>query len=222
MELKIKAVIFDMDGVITNTMPYHFDAWMEVLRQSGIKVDCYDVYLREGQPGLSTLMELSRERGMALSLAKAKDILAKKEALFKKIVKTRFVKGSRPYLRYLKDRKFLLALVTGTSRHEVRKILHPRLFKMFDVTVTGDEVTCGKPHPEPFLKAMKELKVSPKEALVIENAPLGIDSAKKAGLFCAALQTSLPEKYLKQADAVFKTFAQLKKTLHLSQLAKKA
>ena len=211
----VKAVIFDMDGVITNTMPYHFDAWMETLKQAGIKVNCYDVYLREGQPGLSTLRELSKERGIKLSLAQAKDILVKKEAMFKKIVKTKFVKGSRPYLRYLKKRKFLLALVTGTARHEVQKILHKELFAMFDVIVTGDEVKQGKPHPEPFLKALKELKVSPREAIVIENAPLGIEAAKRAGLFCAALETSLSEKYLKKADIICKTFAQLKKALDL-------
>ncbi|MFA5116533.1 MAG: HAD-IA family hydrolase [Candidatus Omnitrophota bacterium] len=214
---RVKAVIFDMDGVITNTMPYHFDAWMETLKAAGIKVDCYDVYLREGQPGLSTLMELSKERGIKLSLAQAKDILLKKEILFKRIVKTRFVKGSRPYLRYLKRRKFLLGLVTGTSRHEARKILHKELFALFDVTVTGDEVAHGKPHPEPFLKALKGLKISPEEALVIENAPLGIEAAKKAGLFCAALETSLPEKYLKKADIICKTFSQLRKSLRLVQ-----
>ena len=150
-----------------------------------------------------------------MSLAQAKDILLKKEALFKKIVKTEFVKGARQYLRYLKKRKFLLALVTGTARHEVQKILHKELFAMFDVIVTGDEVKQGKPHPEPFLKALKELKVSPREAIVIENAPLGNESAKRAGLFCAALETSQPEKYLKKADIIRKTFAQLKKALDL-------
>jgi beta-phosphoglucomutase len=220
IRLRVKAVIFDMDGVITNTMPYHFDAWMETLKKAGIKVNCYDVYKREGQPGLSTLKELSKERGIKLSLKEIKKILLDKELLFKKIVKTRFIKGSRAYLRGLKKRKFLLALVTGTSRHEAQKIMHKELFSLFDVSVTGDEVKHGKPHPEPFLRALKALDILPKEAIVIENAPLGVQSAKKAGLFCVALETSLPKKYLKQADLICKSFAQLNKSLRLIQVVK--
>ena len=216
INLKVKAVIFDMDGVITNTMPYHFDAGMHVLRKAGIKVNCYDVYEREGQPGLTTLRELFRERGMKFNLGQAKKILSEKEKLFKKIVKTRFVKGSRPFLRYLKKKQFLLALVTGTSRHEAQKILHKELFNMFDATVTGDEVRHGKPAPEPFIKVLKALKISPKEAIVIENAPLGIEAAKKSGLFCIALETSLPVRYLKKADLIFKSLAELQKQVYIS------
>ena len=74
------------------------------------------------------------------------------------------------------------------------------------MTVCGSDVQNGKPHPEPYLKAMAKLKVSPKEAVVFENAPFGIRSAKAAGLFCLALETSLPSSYLTGADAIFPSF----------------
>lgn len=202
-----------MDGVITNTMPYHFDAWMLVFDSIGIKVNCFDIYKREGQDGLSTLKEIFKEKGMKFNIKNARLLLRKKEELFKASAKIRFVNGSRPFLRGLKKKDFVLALVTGTSRHEMERILPVALRRLFDLTVTGDEVKKGKPHPEPFLRAVSKLKLSSKEVLVIENAPFGITSAKKAGLFCIALETSLPARYLKGADKIVKNFKELKEFL---------
>ena len=84
---------------------------------------------------------------------------------------------------------------------------------MFDVTVTGSDVRKGKPHAEPFLKALQQLGVNAKQAVVLENAPFGIEAAKRAGLFCIALQTSLPRKYLSRADVTFESYAQLHKSI---------
>lgn len=207
---EFKAVIFDMDGVITNTMRYHFDAWIEVLGRAGIKADCYDIYTREGQAGLSTLKELCRNQHKKLTLPQMKAILLEKEELLKRIVKVKFVPGSRAFLKTLKNRKFLLALVTGTSRHEVKKILPKDILRLFDASVTGDEVKHGKPHPEPFLKALSILKIMAKDAVVVENAPFGIESAKRAHLFCIAIETSLPRKYLVNADMIVKSFKELR------------
>ena len=198
-----------MDGVITNTMPYHFDAWLRIFKTAGIKVDCYDVYKREGQDGLSSIKEIFKERNIKFNLKQAKSLLRRKEALFKQTVKIKFIKGSRPFIRKLKQRKLRLGLVTGTSRREMEKILTPRLRGLFDVIVTGDEVWKSKPHPQPFLKAVKMLKLNRRQIIVIENAPFGIQSAKKAGLYCIALETSLPRQYLNGADIIIKSFGQL-------------
>ena len=86
------------------------------------------------------------------------------------------------------------------------------LLCIFSATITGDEVKKGKPNPEPFLKAIELLKIPVKDIAVIENAPCGIQAAKRAGLFCIALETSLPKRYLKGADIIFRSFAQLKKS----------
>jgi len=208
-KLKYAAVIFDMDGVITNTMPYHFKAWAEVFRLKGIKVNRYDVYSREGKDGFSSVKEIYGKYQRNFSVKEARLLLKKKEGFFKQCVKVSFVRGSRSFLRKLKKQGTRLALVTGTSRHEAEKILHKGLMGIFDASVTGDEVRRSKPHPEPFLKALKLLKVPARQAIVIENAPLGIASAKKAGLACVALETSLPAKYLREADYIFKSFSEL-------------
>jgi len=214
-ELMFRAVIFDMDGVITNTMLYHFDAWLKIFEDVGVKVDCFDIYKREGQDGLSSVKEILAERGVALSAAQARGILLRKERLFKRIVKIKFVKGARPFIRMLKKQGFLLGLVTGTSRHEVERIMPGPLLALFDASVTGDEIKKGKPYPEPFLKALAMLGVRAHEAVVIENAPFGIEAARRAQLFCIALQTSLPKSYLKKADLIYRSFEALKKGIRL-------
>lgn len=214
--LKFRAIIFDMDGVITNTMRHHFDAWMDTFSSVGIKVGCYDIYLREGQEGLATVKEVYAKHKKRFNLSQAKHLLLQKENLFKRIVKLRFIKGARPYLRYLKKRGFLLALVTGTSRHETERILPRSIFNLFDATVTGSDVKKGKPSPLPFLKALKLLKVLGPEAAVIENAPFGIRAAKKAKLFCIALETSLPRSYLAGADLIVESFKELQEKIYFS------
>lgn len=214
----VKAVIFDMDGVITNTMPYHYDAWEAVLKIRGIHVNHYDVYRREGQPGIETIAELFKEHDKISSPHENLKVLHEKEEIFKKIVKIKYVLGARPFLRYLKNRNFMLGLVTGTSRKEVKKILPEKIYNEFCAIVAGDEAIKGKPNPEPFLHALKVLKVDPSDAVVIENAPFGILAAKKAKIKCIAIETSLPHRFLTEADMIFKSIDDLRKKVKFELL----
>ena len=209
MRFQISTLIFDMDGVITDTMPYHFCAWESVFAAEGIKVTHEDIYKREGQKGIDSVRELFKEKKMLYTETIGSKLLYEKEKLFKQIFKRKFIPGSRMFIKKSHRQGFKLALVTGTSRHEAQKLLPRDLWDCFDVTVCGSDVQNGKPHPEPYLKAIAKLKVSPKQAVVFENAPFGIRSAKAAGLSCLALETSLPASYLKNADAVFSSFKEI-------------
>ena len=211
--LRLKAVILDMDGVVTNTMPDHFLAWQTVLKEEGLHVTHLDIYRREGQRGIMSVKEMFELYKKPYTLKKIQRILKRKEKLFKRIVKTRFIPGARGFLRFLHSRQVQLALVTGTSRHEMHKILPDYLYNLFAVVITGSDVKKGKPHPEPYQKAIKLLQVRSKKVVVIENAPLGIQSAKAAGLTCYAIETSLPESYLRQADKIFLSIKDLQKNL---------
>ena len=97
----------------------------------------------------------------------------------------------------------------------MKRILPKYLRDLFSVIVTGDDVKRGKPHPEPYLKALKKLKLKAKDVVVIENAPFGIDSARRARLMCLALSTSLPKTYLKDADFIFPSFKALRSKVSL-------
>ncbi len=209
LQLKISALIFDMDGVITDTMPYHCRAWRHIFASQGIKASHEDIYKREGQKGIDSVRELFTEKGKFFTEGIAQQLLEEKEELFKQILKQKFIPGSRRFIKRCVAQGFKLALVTGTSRHEAQRLLPKELWDCFNVTVCGTDVQNGKPHPEPYLKALSLLKVSPKRAVVFENAPFGIRSARAAGLFCLGLETSLPAAYLENADVVFSSFKEI-------------
>lgn len=211
MRVRTRAVIFDMDGVITNTMPTHFRIWKQIFKEEGIHVTRLDIYQREGQRGIESLKELFHLYGKAFTSQRAHAILKRKESIFKDRVKSLYIPGARSFLKEKSREGFRLALVTGTSRHEAEKLLPESVFKLFEVTVCGCEVNNGKPHPEPYLKALHHLSLPSKDAVVIENAPFGIRSARAAGLRCLAVATSLPHAYLNQATAVFDSFQAMKK-----------
>jgi beta-phosphoglucomutase len=209
--LKADSIIFDMDGVITHTMPDHYRSWRTVLHRLGVPVTHNDIYRREGQRGIQSIREILDQYQRPFDEKKAWEILREKERHFKRIVKTRFISGARTLIKRLHKNKFRLALVTGTSRHEMRRILPEDWCNLFAVVITGSDVCNGKPHPEPYLQSLAKLCLKPSDAVAIENAPLGIQAAKKAGLRCLALETSLPEEYLKEADAVFYSIKELER-----------
>ena len=209
----LRAVIFDMDGVITMTMPSHFRAWARVFADEGIRVSKFEVYSREGQKGLNSVLEIFAANGKVIALKRAKELLKKKEKLFKANASIKYVPGARSLIKNCCRNGLKLALVTGTARSEVIKILPQNLLDCFDVIVSGSDVRQGKPHPEPYLKAVKALKVAKADAIVVENAPFGITSAVKAGLFCVAIETSLPKAYLKDADKIIHDYQGLRKIL---------
>jgi len=197
-----KAVLFDMDGVVVDSMPYHYRAWRKVFRSLGIRLDKMDIYKREGEQGIRSIAAILAEHGMQLSPEQMDDLLQRKEAIFKGMAAHRLFPGVESLVCDLKGEGRLIGLVTGTSRGEIDYVLPGNLIHFFDMVVTGDSVERGKPAPDPYLKAIEGLNISPSEAVVIENAPYGIQSAKEAGAFCIAVTTSLPRKYLRNADVV--------------------
>ena len=202
LKIHPKAIIFDMDGVIVDSMPYHFLAWHEALRPLGIRVSCFEVYCREGERWEKSLKDFLRQGNIKPTKAILKKIFIRRQKIFRSYFKRLIFSGAEEFLKCLKKKGYLLGLVTGTPMPELEKILPKRIKKFFDYFVTGDRVKNGKPSPEPYLQAAQGLSVKPGECVVVENAPLGIESAKRAGMFCVAVTTSLPEDYLKRADVV--------------------
>jgi beta-phosphoglucomutase len=184
---KYKAVLFDMDGVIIDSMPYHFISWFETLKKYNVTVSPFDIYENEGEKS-----EICVKR------------FFKRDKLYKKYFKVYLFPDIEPILNKLKEKGFLLAIVTGSNKDKVKSMLPKKIISKFDVVVAADMIKRGKPYPDSYLTAAKQLNVKPSQCIVVENALNGIKAAKAAKMFCVAVTTSLPEQYLKQANVICK------------------
>jgi beta-phosphoglucomutase len=199
------AIIFDMDGVVLDSLPTHLTTWQQTLAPLGIEMTADDLYPLEGIPTERTAQRLTELfLGQPCSDEQARRLAGTKRAIFREIFEPTLVPGIAPLLHDLHGRGYRLGLVTGSARSVVDESLTPTgLADLFEVIVTGDQVSRGKPAPEPYLTAADRLGLPPAECLVVENAPLGIRSAQAAGMRCVALETTLPADRLPPTDRVF-------------------
>lgn len=196
-------VIFDMDGVVVDSMPYHINSWKEALSTIDMVVSDLEIYLMEGMTGRETMEVFVKRSSRSIPNETSENVINLKRKIFNDIFTVKLIQGIKDFLFKLKQRQYNLALVTGTRLEVVKKVLEMGLNDIFEVIITGEMVEKGKPDPEPYLKAVNKLNVKKEDCIVIENAPAGITSAKSAGLICFAVQTSLPKEYLKDADRIF-------------------
>jgi beta-phosphoglucomutase len=200
---KLQSIMFDMDGVILDSMPVHAASWIRAFREHGLILDDMDIYRREGMSGPDSVRDIFLEKGLsAPDDSQLAGLVELKRGYFS-FDSIPLFEGVREMLEFLKRDGMKLALVTGSPRSLMERIVPESALSCFSVSVTADDVKRGKPDPEPYLKALHHLNSRPENSVVIENAPMGIRSAKSAGLVCYAIETSLPGEYLNEADLVF-------------------
>ena len=199
-----RAICFDLDGVLLDTMPFHAQAWQDALKQFGGRVSRRLIYAWEGESGTVTAKTLLRGTRIGPSRQAEQELLRIKEHRFRQLGRrVRMARSHQQLLRHLSRQRVPIALVTGTSQSEVRRVIPDRILKLFGIVVTGDGVRHGKPHPEPYRTAMQRLRVVPRQTIVVENAPYGIQSARRAGAgFVIAVPSSLPRRFLQQAHLI--------------------
>lgn len=208
--MMLKAVIFDMDGVLVDSMPYHADAWIIVFGELGIHIRRQDIYDIEGSNHEGIIRLVFEKAGRTPELEDFKELARKKREIFSRIKnKVGVFEGIYECLNFLKKR-CLLGVVSGSDKGAVMEFIERFFPDTFDAVVTGNDVKKGKPSPEPYLKVVEMLKVRKDECIVIENAPLGVESAKRAGLYCIAIPTYVEAQRLKGADVVLENHAMLK------------
>lgn len=200
-----RAVILDMDGVVLDSMPAHLRSWQQALAPLGIRLTAADTYPLEGMPTEPTAQQLTEQfLGQACSDEEAQLLAETKRRFFVEDFEPVTIPGIVPLLYDLRGRGYRLALVTGSAMAVMEQMLAPLgVLDLFEVIVTGDQVSRGKPGPEPYRLAAGRLGLVPGECLVVENAPLGIQAAKAAGMACIALETSLPAEQLAGAEQAF-------------------
>ncbi len=198
-----------MDGVLFNSMPYHAEAWHQAMKLYGMNLSREEAYLHEGRTGAGTINIVSlRDRGIEATPEEIEDIYATKSRLFNQNPPAEPMKGAWEVLQQVKDDGLKRVIVTGSGQLSLLDRLNTHFPGMFtrELMVTAFDVKFGKPHPEPYLMALQKAGVSTDEAIVVENAPLGVRAAKAAGLFTVAVNTGpLPESALTDegADILF-------------------
>jgi beta-phosphoglucomutase len=206
-----KAVLFDFDGVLIDSMPAHIKAWQAVFSEYGVKISEDEIKLREGEKAGISGRLMARKYNLNLSEEQMKRLLERKRALYAENAPAGMISGAYELLRSLKEKGYKLGLVTGSVWRNLKLVLKPEEIALFDCIITSEEAVNSKPHPEPYLKASSGLKIAPKECLVIENAPLGIEAAKSAGMKVVAITSTLAREKLKSADWVVDSLSEIQK-----------
>lgn len=216
----IKAVIFDMDGVLYDSMPAHDVSWRETMDELELEYIPNEFYLQEGRLGKSTINTIFQRNLQRDSTEEEEEnIYARKSELFQQYNRGETMPGAKEVLEYVLEKGFTPVLVTGSGQPSLLNRLDSHFPGAFtpETMVTAFNVTRGKPHPEPFLKGLERGgNLQPNQAIVIENAPLGVEAAVAAGIFTIAVNTGpLPDSVLTEAGAavVFHSMPELLKAM---------
>lgn len=207
MSFDLRAILFDMDGVLYDSMPAHQQSWQETFDELGFKsITPNEFYLHEGRTGKSTINLLfERELGRKASSEEIKRIYERKTELFHQFNSGNIIPEALNVLLQVQHAGYGVVLVTGSGQPALLNRLDSNFPGFFSPPnmVTGHDVKHGKPHPEPFLMGLqKGGNLQPNQAIVIENAPLGVEAAVKAGIFTIAVNTGpLSDTVLKDAGA---------------------
>ena len=210
-----KTFIFDLDGVLIDSMPFHFQAWREAFGKVDIIISKDEVYEREGQKSEIAASEIYKKHtGKEPTSDLLNLIIEAKKDIFNRIFRLKIFPGVSGLLTLLRNKNAKIGLVTGSTY--LAKMFHCRkeFLDIFDVIVAGEDSENSKPAPDPYIIAVQKLNALSEKCYVIENAPLGIKSAVAANLTCFAVKGTSPlsEETLKDAGAhfVFKDIEELK------------
>ena len=210
-----KGVFFDMDGVLYDSMGAHADAWSKAFHHFGIHFPTEMVYLNEGRTAQSTinLVFQQNEDRLATDL-EIEQIYSKKTEIISGYSDAVPFEGAMILMADLKKQGKAIWVVTGSSQDKYLEalLLDFKDFVSADRIISGKNVKNGKPHPEPYLTALDKSGFFAHEVVVIENAPLGVESAKAAGIFTIAINTGILEDRVlleSGADMLFKEWKDL-------------
>ena len=218
--LRPAAVLFDMDGVCYDSMPYHAVAWQKSMSQFGITMTAADAYATEGARGIDTVRKMAKEqRGEDITLEQAQTMYELKSQLFHDMKPLPpIMPGVLDLMAQIHACGLHIGIVTGSGQRP----LIARMLRDFGQYVTEDhlvtayDVERGKPAPDPYLMGMKKMGgLKPWQTMVVENAPLGVAAGVAAQCFTIAVNTGpLPDETLMSqgADIIFRKMTDLSDT----------
>ncbi|MFX1339695.1 MAG: HAD family hydrolase [Promethearchaeota archaeon] len=198
-------VIFDMDGVLADTGPIHFQSWAKMARENA-KVEFSREFF-EATFGQQSVPITRKLVGPDVDQVLVEKWAALKEQYYREMVKGKLepLPGAVELIKSLKTHDFKLAVGSSGPLENVELLLNTLNIKQyFDVIITAEDVKNGKPAPDVFLIAAERLKIRPENCVIIEDAPVGIEAAKRATMSSIALTTTHPKEELYDANLVVK------------------
>jgi beta-phosphoglucomutase family hydrolase len=199
-----EAVLWDLDGVLADTAPFHFQAWRELFSAEGKEISEAEFLRTFGLRNEAILRDILGE----LSDERTKELARLKEELFRSSIRGAISAnpGVLELLERLRKKGKKMAIVSSTPRQNVEMILESlKARPFFDVVIAEEDVPHGKPDPEGYLIAAERLGVDPERCVVIEDAPGGVEAAKRAGMWCIGLAAGRPPETLRNADLVVRS-----------------
>ncbi len=209
----IKAAIFDVDGVLADSIPMHFNIWKNVLKECGVDIEYKEWMPFIGRIGPDFIRHINESRGLDLDPIELRD---RKHDITEKLYTSdlNLFKGAKELLKALHDHGYKLAVGSSEWRNNVMHLLKRFSVDSYFSAILGlEDIENHKPEPDIYLKAAKHLGVEPSQCVVFEDSLTGVKAAKNAGMKCIAVETSFPEKDLAEADIVVKSLQEKEKII---------
>jgi beta-phosphoglucomutase len=202
----LKAILFDFDGTLADTMEDNFIAWKNAFLNFGVCIERDDYFPLEGMNLIEIAKRISKRYKANITPT---SVVESKNKYYLKNHSFKLYPGVQELIEQVKKDGKLIAIVSASPREKLEKTAPKEFLRKFDAVISGDDTKNGKPNPEPYLTAMKMLNLSPEECIVLENAPLGIKAAKAAGAYCIAITTTLKREFLQEADKIINNLKEM-------------
>ena len=184
----VEALIFDMDGTMIDSMPWHARSWVEFVARHGLKLDVTDILARTtGRTGVECMRELFDRD---LSDAECQGLVQEKEEIYRAMFSDNFteVAGFTAFAKAAVARGLKVAVGTAGDKHNIEFAMSRLKMDPLPLAIVGgDEGFAGKPTPEIFLEAARRIGVAPERCIVFEDAPFGIEAARRGGMRAVAV-----------------------------------
>ena len=208
----MKAVIFDMDGVIIDSEPIHFETDMETMKYLGCNISIEELEKYVGTTNEYMIADIKKNYNIRKSVEEI--INYKVEMVKNKIVQSDLepIEGIRELLIDLKNKNIPAAIASSSPKDFINVVVSKfKLQEYFKYIVSGEEVENGKPAPDVYIETAKKLGISPKECIVVEDSKNGVIAAKAAGMKCIGFQNiNSGNQDLSKADIIVNSIGEIK------------